>query len=70
MGCPVHIWVPMMAAMAPFARMARDRFLPARPRTPGGNARHREVRVVQRFAPIAQRSTDGAGAMTSTEQAR
>ena len=25
MGCPVHIWVPMMAAAAPFARTARDR---------------------------------------------
>ncbi len=26
MGCPVHIWVPVMASMAPFARVARDRF--------------------------------------------
>jgi hypothetical protein len=26
MGCPVHIWIPVMAGMAPFARVARDRF--------------------------------------------
>ena len=26
MGCPVHIWVPVMAGMAPFARVARDKF--------------------------------------------
>lgn len=25
MGCPVEIWVPLMAAAAPFARTARDR---------------------------------------------
>ncbi|MSQ29097.1 MAG: hypothetical protein EXR68_01200 [Dehalococcoidia bacterium] len=26
MGCPVEIWVPLMAAGAPFARTVRDRF--------------------------------------------
>jgi len=25
MGCPVHIWGPLMASMVPFARMARHR---------------------------------------------
>lgn len=25
MGCPIHIWAPLMAAMVPFARMARQR---------------------------------------------
>jgi hypothetical protein len=25
MGCPVHIWVPMMAGLAPVATLARDR---------------------------------------------
>ncbi len=25
MGCPVHIWAPAMAAIVPFARVARDR---------------------------------------------
>ena len=25
MGCPVHIWVPMMAAVAPAATMARHK---------------------------------------------
>ena len=25
MGCPVHIWAPLMASMVPFARVARER---------------------------------------------
>lgn len=48
MGCPVHIWVPMMAAAAPFARVARDkvRSLTSKPsivETP---------REVHRWAPV------------------
>lgn len=31
MACPVHIWVPMMAAAAPFARVARDKVRSLRP---------------------------------------
>jgi hypothetical protein len=25
MGCPIHIWLPLMGAAAPIARAARDR---------------------------------------------
>lgn len=50
MGCPVHIWLPAMAAMAPFARVARDRvrsmWVRQDPEAP------RRARVVQRFAPV------------------
>jgi hypothetical protein len=70
MGCPVHVWVPLMAAAAPFARIARDRFLASTPRfrppsrTSGGN-----VRTVQRFAPVAQLTTTEPATATA-EQAR
>ncbi len=26
MGCPVHIWIPLIAAVAPGVRFVRDRF--------------------------------------------
>jgi len=32
MGCPVHIWVPAMAAIAPAATMARHRLNTLLPR--------------------------------------
>jgi hypothetical protein len=32
MGCPVHIWVPMMAALAPAATLARHRIAALMPR--------------------------------------
>lgn len=71
MGCPVHIWVPMMAAFAPVARIARDRFFPSKPRAATAGPRHREVRIVRRFAPIAaNRTPEAVGAPTTTEQAR
>ncbi len=58
MGCPVHIWLPAMAALAPFARVARDRVssfrLRPEPRSPG------RVRVVRRFAPVGAARPDGA----------
>ena len=68
MGCPVHIWVPMMAAFAPFARVARDRFLPSKPRfskTANGTAR-----TVQRFAPITPGGSAKAATQATAEQAR
>ncbi len=62
MGCPVHIWLPAMAAMAPFARVARDRVrsMWVRPEPEA----QRRTRVVQRFAPI------GAAAPAVSESER
>lgn len=68
MGCPVHIWVPMMAALAPVARVARDRFLASKPRL---SRPTRDVRTLQRFAPVASRRSEAATtASATTEQAR
>lgn len=55
MGCPVEIWVPLMAAAAPFARTARDRvrFLLPRPRKPAEAA----PRELHRWAPVGSTQT-------------
>lgn len=49
MGCPVHIWVPMMAAAAPFARVARDK---VRSLLPSKAADTTEPREIHRWAPV------------------
>ena len=51
MGCPVHIWAPLMASVVPFTRVARDRLTALR------SGRKTEVaaehpRKLQRWAPV------------------
>ncbi len=60
MGCPVHIWLPAMAAMAPFARVARDRVRSMWVRS--DTEAQRRTRVVRRFAPI------GAGGVAAPSE--
>ena len=58
MGCPVHIWVPMAAALAPAATMARHklrRLLPQR--KPDENPADR-IEEMPRWAPVASTVTD------------
>lgn len=56
MGCPVHIWLPLMAAAAPAARMARHRIraLVSRP------APTKAPRDLKRWAPVGQPAADPA----------
>ncbi len=54
MGCPIHIWLPMMAALAPGARMVRDRlsltrFRKAEPENP---AHH--IEDMRRWSAISE----------------
>lgn len=50
MGCPVEIWVPLMAAAAPFARTARDRVRSLLPKSPApAEAAPREL---HRWSPV------------------
>ncbi|MBM4410122.1 MAG: hypothetical protein FJ037_02135 [Chloroflexi bacterium] len=50
MGCPVHIWVPLMAAAAPFARSARDHIRGFLPKSqPPAEAAPREL---HRWSPV------------------
>ncbi|MCA9848609.1 MAG: hypothetical protein KC461_00490 [Dehalococcoidia bacterium] len=51
MGCPVHIWVPLMGAAAPFARVARDRVRGMMPSKPAAEEKPREMK---RWAPVGQ----------------
>ena len=53
MGCPIHIWLPLMGAAAPFARVARDKFRSIRPRR---EAVPTEPREIKRWAPVGQPS--------------
>ena len=54
-GCPIHIWLPLMAALLPLTRGIRGWF-----RARLGNARERptyETRETKRWAPIASSSS-------------
>lgn len=54
MSCPVHIWVPLMAAAVPFTRTVRDRFAAATHRLFQRDApAPQHPRQAQRWAPIA-----------------
>lgn len=59
MACPVHIWVPLMAAAAPFAANARDRVRAALDR---GRARRALAppapREVHRWAPVGPHAAE------------
>ncbi len=55
MGCPVHIWVPLMAAAAPVVRVAKDRFVALRYRGPADPLEAAPVEATppqRRWAPI------------------
>jgi hypothetical protein len=64
MGCPIHVWVPMMAALAPVARVARDRLQGTltRPELP----RPRDAGDLTRWQPV---HSDSAGDDAAAEQA-
>lgn len=57
MGCPVHIWVPMMAAIAPAATVARHRLnaLIPRRREPENPADH--IDEMPRWSAVGETST-------------
>ncbi|MEE8421267.1 MAG: hypothetical protein V3S31_00655 [Dehalococcoidia bacterium] len=55
MGCPIHIWMPLMASMAPFARVARDRVRSFTASRRPAQAADAAPRPVQRWAPVQPR---------------
>lgn len=59
MGCPVHIWVPLMAGMAPFARVTRDKFRALRfaRGTDAPTTTEAEAPILKRWAPIQPTSS-------------
>lgn len=48
MGCPIHIWAPMLAGLVPIARVAKDRLHSVRYR----RAEPESPREMKRWAPI------------------
>ena len=57
MGCPIHIWLPMMGVAAPFVRVARTRVKAALSRP----AREAEApREVKHWAPVGQAASNDA----------
>ncbi|MCK9485718.1 MAG: hypothetical protein M0R73_03315 [Dehalococcoidia bacterium] len=59
MGCPIHIWVPLMGAAAPFARVAHHR---VRALFGASTAAEAEApREMKRWAPVGQPPADSTG---------
>lgn len=62
MGCPVHIWVPLMAAAAPVVRVAKDRIVALRYRAPSNRAERQTppepAPAPRRWAPIDPHGRD------------
>lgn len=55
MACPIHIWVPLMAAAAPMTRIVRDRLHAMRPsKDPVEDA----PREMKRWAPVGQKPAE------------
>jgi hypothetical protein len=61
MPCPIHIWVPLIGAAAPVARIARNRLRDAMAAR-RGSAEPEAPRELKRWAPV------GAAAGTTSEQ--
>ena len=56
MGCPVHIWAPLMGSLVPLARLARGRLRrPAKSRAEAAAGRARPT--LRRFRPIWSQPT-------------
>lgn len=56
MGCPVHIWAPLMGSMVPLARLARDRLRwPAKSSAAPAGASARPP--LRRFRPVWSQPT-------------
>ena len=57
MGCPVHIWVPMAAAITPAASMLHHRLRTLLPqRKPNVNPAT-QLNEMQRWSPVASQPT-------------
>lgn len=61
MGCPIHIWLPLMGAAAPFARIAHNR---VRALFPGAVPAEEAPRELKRWAPVGQPPADSTGPTT------
>ena len=54
MGCPVHIWIPLIAAVAPSVRFVRDRFRNSLTKNSTYEHPVNKMADMQRWAPIEE----------------
>lgn len=54
MACPLHIWVPLMGAAAPLARIARDRFRATR----AAHTPPAPPKELKRWAPVGTKTDE------------
>lgn len=60
MVCPIHIWVPLMGAAAPFARVARNRLRTMRASRQLHGEAAEAPREMKRWAPVSQQPAEQA----------
>ncbi|MDA1002926.1 MAG: hypothetical protein O3B31_06200 [Chloroflexi bacterium] len=65
MGCPVHIWLPVMAGLAPIGRIARDRLRSLRADRGARTAAAEPRPELKRWAPIQPHAGADRNAPTS-----
>lgn len=61
MGCPVHIWVPLMAAAAPFGVVVRARTRDLLNKYRRNTANDLPETPVKRWAPVSASPDDESG---------
>ena len=65
MACPIHIWLPAMAGLAPVGRVARDRLRSLRANRAARAAAAVPAREIRRWAPVQPPTTSERTARTS-----
>ena len=59
MSCPVHIWVPMMAALTPVAQLVRGRLAQLSPAKAKAKAKAKALNPARRIPEMARWSAIG-----------
>jgi hypothetical protein len=60
MSCPIHIWVPMMAAIAPAATVARQRLYSLIPRRREHKNPANHIEDMPRWSAVSDTNTSSA----------
>ncbi|MFL2646806.1 MAG: hypothetical protein ACJ0KD_05055 [Dehalococcoidia bacterium] len=58
MGCPVHIWIPLIAAVAPGVRFVRDRFRNSIIKQTPYEHPAKRMSDMKRWSPIKEKKVD------------
>jgi len=58
MGCPIHIWIPLIAAASPSIRFVRDRFRNSLTKNPTYIHPDNKMADIQRWSPIEEKKVE------------